>query len=58
MYLMSEDVQYDRNMYHVLTGQITFVVVDGMHLFVFVMMYHNDTNYTTILSLVLSVQNH
>jgi len=32
VYLMHEDGHCDRNMQHLLTGLINFVVVDGKHL--------------------------
>jgi len=36
----------DRNMYHVLTGLIKFVVVDDILLSVFNVLYHDVMNYT------------
>jgi len=56
MYLIPEDGQYDRNMWHVLMGLITFVVVDGNVCFSFNMIYHNGMNFIKIVTALSKIK--
>ena len=56
MYLMPEDGQYDRNMWHDLMGLIKFVVVDGNVCVNFDMIYHNGMNFTKIVTALSEIK--
>jgi hypothetical protein len=56
MYVMPEDSQYDRSMWHVLMGLIKLVVVDGNVCVNFNVMYHSGMNFTKIVTALSEIK--
>ena len=50
---MTEDGQYDRNIQHVLTRRMKFIVVDGSAYASFNMTHHDGRNFTEIKTKVM-----